>query len=492
MRQKLFYFFSAFITGASVMAVEMSATRLLAPYFGSSLFVWTNVIGVIMVALALGYMWGGKMADRHPRSELYFFWIAVTGVWVVAMPFLAAFILPGLSRGLGNLETSLRLGSLLAVTLLVAFPMILLGLNVPFTVRLVADKIQNIGTVSGEVSMISTLGSLMGTFLPAFVLIPQLGTTKTFVFIGLVLFLLAAVGLRKIVLILIGLLGCGLFWLVPPVYAADDLLASVESPYGYVFVTENPDGVRYLHIDNDIGVQSVYDPAAVLPPSSFYYGYFGLLPAMIEEPKTVLILGHAGGSFTRIFNHYYPDLKITGVELDPAVTAMAEQYMGLDEAEVSMVHGDARQYLLTTNENYDLILVDTYHGANIPAHLATEEFFELCHEHLNAGGILALNAASTEGAFLDELRNTVAQPFQSVFSFPVPDSFNTLLVARDSVDYSIQALPTDLVPFWDQVTGRDEGGLYAPEPTEPVFHDEKLSEVEVKNEAMFMQLLSNF
>lgn len=478
--------------GAAVMAVEMSGTRLLAPYFGTSLFVWTNVIGVIMLALALGYILGGKIADRSPRDEVYFFWIALTGAWVAAIPFAAQVLLPVLSSGLGTLEHSLRYGSLISVTMLIAFPMVLLGMNVPFTVRLTAEKIQNIGSVAGKVSMVSTVGSLLGTFLPAFVLIPELGTTKTFVAVGLTLFLLAAFGLRNILLVVLGLLSCVLFWLVPPVYAAENLVASTESPYGYVFVTEDGSGVRYLHIDNSIGIQSVYDPNEVLPPSSFYYGYFGLLPAMIENPKSVLILGHAGGSFTRIFNTYYPDLKVTGVELDPAVTAMAKEYMGLSDANVNIVHADARQYLLHTDEKYDLIVVDTYHSANIPAHLATEEFFKLCHDHLNLGGMVALNAASSQGDFLNELSNTLAEPFQSVLSFPVPGSFNTMLVARDSSEFSALQLPPSALRPLLGTLGRSDSAVLTYNSSEPSFHDEKLSEVELKNEEMFMQLLSNF
>jgi len=460
------------------MAVEMSGTRLLAPYFGTSLFVWTNVISVILVAMAVGYALGGRMADQHPDPRLYFFWIAVTGIWVMAIPFFSPLILPMLSSGLGTLEQSLRFGSLIAVALLFAFPMLLFGLVVPFTVRLCADELKSIATLSGRISAVSTVGSLVGTFLPAFVLIPQLGTTKTFVLIGLILFLLAAFGLRKWWLVLLGFLGTGLFWVVPPVYAASDVVASVESPYGYIFVTSDAAGVRSLHIDNTIDTQSIYDPAMVLPPKAYYYAYFALLPGMIEQPKTVLILGHAAGTFTRIFNAYDPDLEITGVELDPAVTKMANETMGMADARVNIVHADARQFLLNSETRYDLILVDAYHGANIPAHLATQEFFQLCHDHLNSGGIVALNAVSDKGAFLDELSNSLAKPFTSVLSFPVPGSFNTMLVARDSLSYDREDLPGSTVLTYNAA--------------QPTFIDEKLSEVELKNEEMFMQVLAQW
>lgn len=495
MKQKLFYFLSAFICGAAVMSVEMSGTRLLAPYFGTSLFVWTNVIGVIMMALTLGYALGGKMADRHPHAMLYFFWIGVTGIWVMGIPFLAALILPPLSHGFGDLENSLRLGSLAAVLLLLAFPMVLLGMVVPFTVRLMAEKIQNIGTLSGRVSAISAMGSLLGTFSPAFILIPTLGTTKTFIFIGLSLCFLAACGLRNIFLMILTVLGGGLFWLVPPVYAAANVVASMESPYGFVFVTENGRGVRALHIDTALGTQSFYDPENILPPESYYYGYFGVLPTMVEDAKTVLILGHAGGSFTRIFNEYYPELEITGIEIDPVVTQIAQEKMGMDHAQVEIIHADARQFLLNTDQKYDLILVDAYHGANIPAHLATVEFFRLCQERLNEGGLVALNAASTTGDFLDTLRNSLAASFPSVLSFAIPGSFNSVLVARDEpeeVKIFFETPPPDLQSFYAQLFLPEKWLRSFYQESMPTFHDEKLSEVELKNEKMFMQLLSTF
>ncbi len=491
MKKHLLYYFSAFICGMSVMAVELSAARLLAPYFGNSLYVWTNIIGLIMVALAAGYYFGGRLADKEPRSEVYFALIFLTGFWTVLIPFFSPILFEQLTAGFSNLALAVKWGSFFAVTFLFAVPMFLLGMIVPFTVKLVIQNVATVGSLSGKISTVSTLGSLVGTFLPAFLLIPTLGTTKTFIFIGLLLIFLAAFGLRKWWVFILATAGLGLFWLVPPVYANEAIIYSEDSPYGYIFVTEDAEGVRRLHIDNPLGTQSIYDPASVIPDEQYYYSYFGVLPAMMESPKTVLILGHAGGSFTRIFNTYYPELEITGVEIDPAVTRIAQEYMGLADAKVDIVHADARTFLLNTEENYDLILIDTYHASNIPSHLATEEFYGLAAEHLNEGGILALNAASDEGLFLNVLTATLSSQFEFAAYMNIPSSFNAMIVGSDEAFNFYSDSPEALL----------EKRAYIMEYLEPVtelisgseiFTDEKMSRIEILTEQMHMEIMKGF
>ena len=492
MKSRLLYFISAFLCGAVVMGVELSASRLLAPYFGNSLYVWTNVIAVILLALAGGYAFGGWLADRKPRSRLYFSLIACTGLWVLAIPFLSGPLSTFFMQVTPSLAAAVRIGSLLVMLLLFLVPLVVLGMIVPFTIKLLVKDLGGLASLSGRLSMVSTLGSLIGTFLPTFVLIPLLGTTKTFVFLGLVLVFLAAWGLRKAVLFVAGLALIALFWIVPAVYASPLILASHDSPYGFIFVTEDEEGVRRLHIDTPLGTQSIYDPQASVFDLSYYYNYFAALPALIEGPERVLILGHAGGSFTRLFNAFYPELQLTGVELDPAVTAMATETMGLNEAQVEIVHGDARAFLESEAGAYDLILVDTYHGVSIPAHLATQEFFELCATHLTEDGILALNAASIPSPFLTALQNTLAEPFGTVFSAQIPESFNALLMTRTSGDYAVvREMAPALQEKWELLELGDPLVLSHDKKTQ-VFKDDRLSEIELLNEEMFMQLLEAF
>lgn len=488
MQKHLLYYFSAFLCGMAVMAVEVSGARLLAPYFGNSLYVWTNILGLVMLSLAAGYYFGGRLADKHPQREPYFALIFLTGLWVVLIPFVSPTLFQNLISGFSNLALTVKWGSFFAVAFLFAVPMFMLGMIVPYTVKLVIHKVATMGRESGQISTVSTLGSLLGTFLPAFVLIPALGTTKTFVFIGLILIFLAAIGLRKWWTGLLALVGLGLFWLVPPVYASDDIVYSEDSPYGYIFITEHEGGVRRLHIDNPLGTQSVYDPDSVIPEDRYYYSYFGVLPALMDDPKSVLILGHAGGTFTRIFNTYYPQLEITGVEIDPAVTRVSQEYMGLSDAKVEIVHADARTFLEHTEDLYDLILIDAYHSSNIPAHLATQEFFALAESRLTLDGVLALNAASDEGQFLDTLVNTLASAFSEVGRVAVPNSYNTMVVAHEG--FEMKGVPEAL----------NEKALYVQanlvelshSTTMETFTDEKMSRIEILTEQMYMELMKSF
>lgn len=492
MKSRALYYVSAFLCGAVVMGVELSASRLLAPYFGNSLYVWTNVIAVVLLALAGGYAYGGKLADQKPDRNLYFFLIWTTGLWILLIPFFAAPLSMFLLHISSNLSLAVRMGSLVVTAFLFLVPLFVLGMVVPFTLKLQAHDLGHLATTSGQLSMVSTLGSLLGTFMPTFLLIPLLGTTKTFLFLGFVLLFLAAFGLRKPLFFGVNMVLFTLFFFVPPVYADDSIIVSEDSPYGFIFVTEDAEGIRRLHIDTPLGTQSLYDPDSPLLSEAYYYNYFAALPAMMEAPQKVLILGHAGGSFTRLFNAYYSELEITGVELDPAVTEISRAYMGLDEATVSIVAADARAYLLSTEEVYDLILVDTYHGTSIPAHLATQEFFELCAQHLSSDGILALNSASAQSEFLSVLQNTIASTYGTVFTAYVPKSFNAMLLTRASGNYDLQqTLDPALAEKWDLLLqGNPQIEVY--NESSEVFVDDRLSEVEILNERMFMQLLEAF
>lgn len=490
MRKVFIYYLSAFVSGLVVMAVEMSATRLLAPYFGNSLYVWTNVVGLVMLALALGYYFGGRLADRHPHASPYFVMILVSGLWILLIPFFAAQLFPLLLHGFSNLSLVVKWGSFLAVFLLLVPPLFFLGALVPFTVKLVLKKVSEVGSVSGKISTVSTVGSLLGTFLPAFLLLPFLGTSRTFILLGITLLYLAALGLRQWMIFILATLSLAFFWLVPPVYARSDIIHAEDSAYGFLFITENENGVRALHIDNPLGTQSLYDPASPVPDQEYYYSYFGLLPSMVQQPRTVLILGHAGGTFTRLFNAYYPELEITGVELDPAVTRIAEDFMGLQEADVTVVHADARTFLEDTQESYDLILMDTYHVANIPSHLATQEFFDLIALHLNPRGVFALNAAAEESALLDTLKNTVAASFSSAAVLEIPSSYNSMILGAQGTAFEVSSVPEALAFQEEYFSKKLQYFSYVPEAA--VFMDDKSFQVDLLTEEMSLDLLEHF
>ena len=408
------------------MAVEFLTTRMIAPYFGNSLYVWTNIVALVMLALAAGYYFGGKLADKNPSDKVYFGLILLTGIWVLFLPFFSQAVLLSIVSASPDLAFTVQWGSLLGVLTLIVFPELIFGMIVPYTLKLLAKNISDIGKLSGRVSAVSTFGSILGTFLPTFLLIPFIGVSKSFVIIGAVLILLSFFGMRKIFFALLALPAFFLFFLVPDVYAIPSIIYADHSPYHFIFITEEGER-RELKLDSQFGIHSIYDPST--PILSEYYSYFGVLPQMLDDPKKVLILGHAGGSFTRVLNTFYPELEITGVEIDPAITEAARKYMALDEAEVEIIHGDARAFLLKNTEKYDLILIDAYYSAGIPAHLTTDEFFALVKSHLSENSLVALNVLSIGDELHKVLSNTLAKSMGEVYNVEVPGSFNNMVFA---------------------------------------------------------------
>lgn len=487
MKQKWFYYLTAFTAGMAVMITEISMSRLLAPYFGNSLFVWTNVIGLVLLALSFGYYLGGKWADEGRGEHFYFLCTASTGLWIFLIPFIAPTLFTMIFSGLEGLNNIVTFGSFFSILVLLVPPMIFLGMITPYTVKLVTRDMKHIGRDAGRVSMLSTFGSLLGTFLPGFLLIPTIGTMKTFIFMGVFLMLLGSIGLKRWFFAMLALLLSVFSLLTPPVYAVPNMVASAESPYGYVFIREQEDGRKDLYIDQTFGIQSIYDPNGI--ENNRYYTYFTLLPAMIDDPQSVLILGHAGGIFTRYFNAYYPELEITGVEINPKVTELAWDHFKLSELNVDIVHGDARAFLANTEEKYDLILVDAYHNASVPTHMATNEFFALTREHMTDKGLVAMNVASTESQFNEVLKRTFLNNFEFAEKVQTPNSFNSMVVGRAVNDFNFRNLTSQL---GEQAKYYEENAEQLNSSTNEFFTDDKSARVDVLTEQMLLDLLSHY
>jgi predicted membrane-bound spermidine synthase len=481
------YYWTAFFSGMAVMVLELSFSRLLAPYFGNSLYVWTNVIGLVMLALSFGYILGGRLADSRPEPKVYFALVFSAGLLSLFIPFLLPLLMPWIAGFFSNLSLVIILGSFLATFAFLVLPMLYLGMIVPFTVKLVTSDFKHLGESSGRVSMVSTAGSLLGTFLPAFLFIPWLGTPRTFLLMGFILILISAYGLKNKVLLGIAAASVLLWFIAPPVLAHGSIIYQEESAYGNVFVTE-VDGIRNLYIDTTLGVQSIYDPAN--PVTRGYYPYFALLPSYINEPETALILGHAGGSFTRVLNAYHPNLNLRGVELDPAVTRAAEATMDLLDSEVEVIHGDARAYVNSSDQTYDLIIVDAYHLLHIPPHLATQEFFKLLSERSSSGGLVALNVASSEGEFLERLLSTLASSFEYVYTVQIPDSFNVMVLgSQQTLELKVEHA-NELVIQMEHFSKNIQ--LWNPKNRPAVFKDDFSYQVDLLNESMLRDLWSRY
>ena len=421
-----------FGAGTGSLATEIAASRMLAPYFGSSTIVWANLIGIVLAGLAVGYWLGGRVADRHPERRLLGLIVLAAALWVAMTPFVAR---PFLDAAVGNLDDASAgavIGSFFAVLLLFAPAVVLLGMVSPFAIRLAITDVETAGAVAGRFYALSTFGSLLGTFVPALIAIPLLGTQRTLLLTAALLALSASFLLGRKLLVLAGAIAA-LAVLPPGAIKSDEgLLHEEDSLYQFIQVLERDDGRRLLRLNEGVAVHSVWREDTVL--TGGVWDAFLALPPLLERPlRSVAILGNAGGTTARAMGEFYPGAEIDGVELDPAVSDVGFEYFGMGDNPKLTVHDlDARPFLRHTDERYDLIVVDAYHQPYVPFYLATREFFRLARERLEPGGIVALNVASVPGdtRLLDGIAGTLAHEFESVSVWPAL-RFNKILLAFD-------------------------------------------------------------
>lgn len=440
-----------FGAGTGSLATEIAASRLLAPYFGSSTIVWANLIGIVLAGLAFGYWLGGRLADRRPEPRLLGLIVLAAAVWVAITPFIAR---PFLDAAVGNLDDASAgavIGSFFAVLLLFAPAVVLLGMVSPFAIRLAITDVETAGAVAGRFYALSTAGSLLGTFVPALISIPLVGTQRTLVGTAVLLALSASFLLGRRVLLLAAAIAA-LVALPPGAIKADsDLLYEEESLYQFIQVIERPDGRRLLRLNEGVAVHSIWRRDTVLTGGE--WDAFLAVPPLLGRPlRSVAILGNAAGTTARALGLFYPDARVDGVELDPAVSRVGRRFFGLDDNPRLTVHdADARPFLRRTDERYDLIIVDAYHQPYVPFYLATREFFRLARERLTPGGILALNVASVPGdeSLLNGISGTLTYEFPSVALWPVL-RFNQILLASDRpLRLSGPPVPHGLEPLWE-------------------------------------------
>jgi len=419
------------------MAIELSASRLMSPYFGASTFTWTNIIGVIMIALSLGYLLGGKLANKKPELTALLKWVLVACGFLLFVPVVVDPLVNNFIRGLFKSaagSTYIFLGSLLAVTLLFALPIMIFGMVSPFLITILS-KTERVGDASGQVFSVSTLGSIIGTFLPVLVFIPFVGTSKTILFFASLLAIIAVIGYfnkKAYLLLLILIIPWGLSFRT--VKADEGVLYESESSYQYMKVV-NKNSSYLLQFNDGVGIQSLLRLNSVI--SGVYYDNFSLIPYLMkgEGKKKVAILGLAGGVIGKELHHFHPSLEIDGVEIDPKVIEVAKEYFELEET-INVFVEDARIFIDQAKGKYDFVIVDTFSNElYIPFYMTTVEFFRSVHEHLNADGIVGMNVlgSSDDSKLLRGVINSLASNFEYVYSLRVmPDGFNYLLFASDS------------------------------------------------------------
>lgn len=436
-----------FFSGMSVMAVELGASRLLAPYFSSSQIVWTIIIGTIMIAMALGNIWGGRSADKDPNPDKLYKRLLVAAVWIAAIPLVGKYIILGIS-GLLVLTVSnnfLVLAAFIACMVIFVYPLFLLGTVTPSLVKYTVDSLDDSGSTVGTLGAFNTIGSILGTFLPTFVTIPAVGTAVTFLIfsgvllvLGLIYFISKRSGKRICAAALVLFLLCSVFGHSGSfAFWEDDLAYEGESIYNYLQVKETDSRV-ILSTNVLFGVQSVKMKEDGL--TGMYYDYALAAPFLAgimqkDAISDVLILGMGTGTFAAQCRNYFSGaVNIEGVEIDQKITDLAGTYFDLPQ-EIGVTTYDGRAYLQAVDKTYDVIMVDAYQDITIPFQMSSKEFFSEVKAHLKPNGVMVVNMnmkSDGEESINAYLSDTIASVFDEVYTADVKNNTNRELFASDN------------------------------------------------------------
>lgn len=471
LKNKIFLYLTEFFAGMSVMAVELGASRLLAPYFSSSQIVWTIIIGTIMIAMALGNIYGGRAADKNPNPDKLYARILVSAIWTALIPWVGKYIIIGVS---GLIIVSINENYLIwaafaACMIVFVFPLFLLGTVTPSLAKYSVDELENSGKVVGTLGAFNTVGSIIGTFLPTFVTIPAVGTGITFLIFSGILLLLSLIyflssktgyvkcGVAAVIFVMASIFGHDshfAFW-------QNDLAYEGESVYNYLQVQEND---RYVALSTNVlfGVQSVYMKDSEL--TGMYYDYAMMAPLMTEEKaggRDVLILGMGTGTYATQCEKYFDEINIKGVEIDEKITGLAGKYFHMNE-DIEVTTYDGRAYLNADKNKYDVIMVDAYQDISIPFQMSSVEFFTLVKDHLNDDGVMVvnMNMRSTADDNINYwLADTISSVFDYTYTIDVYANTNCELFATNNSDalknFSENVGASDktaLVSFFDRVS----------------------------------------
>jgi spermidine synthase len=424
----------AFFVGAASLGAEIAAARLLAPYFGASTLIWANTIATVLVALSVGYAVGGRLADRRADMRGLCGIVLCASVLLAIVPFVSDPFLNEAVKALGALSIGGFAGSLAAVLALVAVPVLLLGMVAPYANRLAVGRVADTGTVTGRLYAISTAGSLFGTFLAALLLIPLIGTHRTFLVFALMLAIAAAIGAGSWRFLAVAGVIAALLAIPPTAIGAGvvgaRVIYSTETQYQYARVLQFPSGERWLELNEGVAVHSVYRPWSWL--SGGYWDDFMVLPFAVSPsvPRRIAILGDAAGTVARSYGHYFPRTRVDAVEIDGALTAIGKRYFDLRGPDLHLYTADARPWLEVNKSRYDAIFLDAYRQPYIPFYLLTREFYALIRAHLNRGGVVVVNVGHLPGS--DALEKVVTATLHSVFPYvarDLVDDTNSLVVA---------------------------------------------------------------
>lgn len=432
---------TVFITGASVLVIEIIGTRILSPFFGSGIYTWSSLIAITLGALALGYATGGRLADKHPYPVILFSLCLSAGLWTIATPWLAGMLLPEMVD-----LPDMRVGIFFS-SLILFFPnLFFLGAICPFAIRLITETKVAAGANSGLIFSVSTLGSLLAAILSGFLLIPNYGVITIFSSCGFILMMLSVVGYGYIGFIRAALLTAVVSVLI--VYAAGtyrpamsdslQLLDSQPSYYGQVQVIQI-DGFKALLVDG-VGQNYIVNNNHSVADDNVYMAdyirFISLLPRLIPEAESIkssLVIGLGAGELPMLLSH--AGIQVDVVEIDPVVKQMAEKYFAFELPEKQVFIADGRYFLNHNEKKYDYIVLDAFNSDQVAWHLLSSEALQIARERLTSHGLLAINFTSQTGSKdVASLQATLNKVFPHVrlFDEGIDDGLTSLVfIAAD-------------------------------------------------------------
>ena len=420
---------TVFIAGGLGMIVELVASRILSPYLGSSNIIWTCIIGMMLAFMSLGYFIGGIVSDKYPKRNILSLFLLNSAVFTALIPLMELHIIEPLAKT----QIDLRLIAIIASTVTFGLPSLFLATVSPFAVKLKEKNLNNIGSVSGKMSAFSTAGSILGTFLAGFLLIPIIGVKNIILLIVVILCIFSFIlyenknliyVLKTIfittILVLIVLFGKNQF-----IKKHKEIIVDTDSQYSRIWIKKlnTKSGKEYHTLEVDLGIESISIDSKELYGD--YLKYYDLFDYYIPDTKNILMIGGAAYTYPTYFLDKFDGKQIDVVEIDSKMTELAEKYFNLDKnnKRLNIYHQDGRRYLNSTNNKYDCILIDAFKGLNAPFQLTTVEALESAKKDLNDNGIVITNIVSSfegdKSKFIKCEYETYKKVFKNVKIFQV-------------------------------------------------------------------------
>ena len=420
-----------FLSGAIGMGLELIAARVLSPYVGSSNVVWTSIIGIILVSMSLGYWLGGKKADKEASGNVLSRLLLGSALFTSIIPLLETIVV----REFAGIVSNLIVAAILCAIIVFSIPSFILAMISPFAVKMKSMQETEIGSLSGRISSLSTIGSITGTFLMGFVLIPNIGVTNINIGITILLvvmsilarddinkkYILSTISL-VVVMIILMFIGKWLFKLANP-----EILVDTDSQYSRIWVKQvNTAKTTYKTLQVDTGLESYIDTETG-EMGAMYLRYYDLFEYLNKDAKSTLMIGGAAYTYPIHYLQKYEDKTIDVVEIDEKMTQIAEEQFGLNakDERLKIYTQDGRSYLNYSENKYDTILIDAFKGLNAPFELTTYEALVHAKKMLNDNGIVLTNIISSlEGEdtdFIEYEYATYKAVFDDVKIFQVQD-----------------------------------------------------------------------